>query len=81
MSEDSIYFLLDELTRKALQARADYIVEHAASIYVRVKIGERWENYPVSELRGTMAITEAFRLLLRAEVPVRKISLTRGEAI
>jgi hypothetical protein len=57
----------------ALKTRMAYLIEHADSIYVRVKIGERWEDYPLSELRGEMAISEAFRLLLRDEVPHRKI--------
>jgi hypothetical protein len=51
-------------------ARATHILEHADAIYVRVRIGDRWESCPLSELRGAMAIREAFRLLLGAEVPV-----------
>ena len=61
------------LYAQALHECAANIVEHANDIFVRVKIGERWENYPLSELRGTMAIAEAFRLLLCAEVPHRKL--------
>lgn len=57
----------------ALELRAKYLVEHAAAIYVRVRIGERWEDYPLSELRGAMAIEEGFRLLLRDEVPHRVV--------
>lgn len=63
------------LTAEALHERAAYIVEHSREIGVRVKIGERWEDYPLSELRGSMAISEAFRLLMRAEVPHRKVGL------
>jgi hypothetical protein len=61
------------LTAEALHERAAYIVENARTIYVSVQIGERRENYPLSELRGAMAISEAFRLLLRAEVTVRRV--------
>jgi hypothetical protein len=63
------------LTAEALHERAAYIIEHAREIGVRVRIGDRWEDYPLSELRGSMAISEALRLLLRAEVPHRKVGL------
>jgi hypothetical protein len=58
-------------TVAALHMRASYITEHADSLYVRVKTGERMETYPLSELRGVVAIREAFRLLLRDEEPAR----------
>jgi hypothetical protein len=52
-----------------LDERAAFIVENAREIYVRVRIGDRFENYPLSELRGVMAISEAFRLLLHEGGP------------
>jgi hypothetical protein len=63
-------------TVAALDLRAAYIVEHAAAIYVRVEtvVGlGRYQTYALSELHGTQAIREAFRLLLRQEMPHGKI--------
>lgn len=62
---------LIEMSAEALHERATYIVKNAHAIYASVRIGDRWEDYPLSELRGSMAISEAFRLLLRAEEPAR----------
>jgi hypothetical protein len=54
-----------------LPERAAYIIEHADSIMVSVKIADKRETYALSDLRGRMAIREAFRMLIRAEVPHR----------
>lgn len=67
---------LMNLTAAALHERAAYIVQNAESIGVRIKREGCLESVFLAELPPRAAIREAFRLLLRAEVPVR--SLTRA---
>ena len=63
------------LTAQVLAERAAYIVEHTDSIGVRVRGSEgRWTNQFLADLPPDIAIREAFRLLLRAEVPHRKVA-------
>jgi hypothetical protein len=64
--------LLDlvHITAGALRERAAYIVEHADAIHVQVRGSEgRWTTGSLADLPTGVALREAFRLLLRAEVP------------
>jgi hypothetical protein len=62
---------LMNLTAAALHERAAYILDNADSIPVRVKVDGRWQDLYLTELPSHLAVREAFRLLLRAPVPVR----------
>jgi hypothetical protein len=64
---------LMHLTATTLHERAAYIVANADAIGVRIHIGGRPENLILAELPAQIAIREAFRLLLRAETPHRKL--------
>lgn len=72
MIDESIYFLLEELTKQSLEQRAAYIVKYADAIGVRIQGSDgRWTDSRLADLPAGVAIREAFRVLLRAEVPVR----------
>jgi hypothetical protein len=73
---------LMHLTAEALHERAAYIVEHAKAIPVRVKLEDSgcFTNLILTELPARVAIREAFRLLLRAEVPHRRVKPEESEA-
>jgi len=65
---------LVELTAAALHERAAYIVDHADDIGVRVRFEGRWQDFTLTEIPSLkLLLSEAFRLLLRAEVPHRRI--------
>ena len=69
---------LIHLTAEALHERAAYIIEHRALIPVRIERDGLWQNKYLSELEPGELLREAFRLLLRAEVPYRRLGATEG---
>jgi len=68
---------LMHLTAEALHERAEYIVEYAETIGVRWEAEPgRWHNVNLAVLlqkNPPRGLREAFRLLLRAEVPHRRV--------
>ena len=65
---------LIHLTAQALHERAAYIADYAGQIPVRVQIDGRWHTKMLAELDAAAALREGFRLLLRAEIPHRKLN-------
>ncbi len=63
---------LMRLTAEALHERAAYIIEHAETIFVRYESEPgRWQNMNLAVIlqrNPHKGLSEAFRLLLRAEV-------------
>jgi hypothetical protein len=68
---------LIKLTAEALHERAAYISEYAETIGVRYEAEPgRWQNMNLAVMlqrNPHKGLREAFRLLLRAEVPHRKL--------
>jgi hypothetical protein len=68
---------LIELTAEALHERAAYIVDHAETIGVRHEVEPgKWIDLRLTvlaQLNPRAAFREAFRLLLRAEIPHRRV--------
>jgi hypothetical protein len=56
------------------QELADYIVEHADTIAVRVQIDGRAQSRYLSELPVGLAMMEAIRLYERGEIPYRALN-------
>ena len=70
---------LTTLISATLSERAAYIAQYADAIGVRVELEGRWQNKMLSELPTPYVLVEAFRLLLRAEQPHRKIPVAESE--
>jgi len=58
---------------RALEDLCDYIVSHAAEIYVREKVGGRWGAYSLAELPGELAVKHALRFVREGRIPVRVV--------
>ena len=71
----------EEVTsRAALLGRAEYIMQYADSIFVRVEIEGRWQTRALAELPAPLLMREFTRLLVRPADPVRVLPKEPGNA-